>query len=47
MIPPSHTKPSTAKSTGSSRERSELVKFGDVKDKILPKFHAKVMIESK
>lgn len=47
LVPPTKSKPSTAKSTGSSRERSELVKFDNVRDKILPKFHAKVMIDSK
>ena len=42
-------KPTTSHSSlrSSSRERSELVKFDAVKDKVLPKFTAKVIMDTK
>ena len=32
-------------SSSNSKERSELVKFDFVKDSILPKFHAKIIVD--
>ena len=43
---PKSSKPSTAASSTTNKKRSEIVKFENVKDSQLPKFTAKVIVDS-